>query len=169
MKKSMIIAYSDPDNRWLFLFYHVWGPTWIESHRNSIWLRARTHVTSHYTWGFVTTLHAFEDVSGRPLDTFFLGSHNFMVKIRTRVWRLEAFSQLNYCFLNEINMMIPIGHLCTQTKLCLFQQLHATLQLDLPCLQLLHNCCTNKYDNLGSPTLNVNPTLFVIPCKRFGG
>ena len=38
---------------------------------NSIWLRARSHMTSHYTWGSVTTLHNFGGVLGRPLDTFF--------------------------------------------------------------------------------------------------
>ena len=27
-------------NRWFILFYHVWGPAWIEIHWNSIWLRA---------------------------------------------------------------------------------------------------------------------------------
>ena len=27
----------------------------------------------------MTTLHDFGGVSGRPLDTFYLGSHNFMV------------------------------------------------------------------------------------------
>ena len=49
-------------NRWFILFYHVWGPAWIEIHWNSIWLRARSHMTSHYTWGFVTTLHDFGGV-----------------------------------------------------------------------------------------------------------
>jgi hypothetical protein len=39
---------------------------WIETHWNSIWFRARSHSTSHYTWGIVSTLHD-------------LGSHNFMV------------------------------------------------------------------------------------------
>ena len=33
---------------WFILFYHVWGPAWIETHWNSIQLRARSHVTSHY-------------------------------------------------------------------------------------------------------------------------
>ena len=53
------------------LFYHVWGPAWIEIHWNSIWLRARSHMTSHYTWGSVTTLHDFGGVLGRPLGNFF--------------------------------------------------------------------------------------------------
>ena len=38
----------------LFFLYHVWGPAWIEIHWISIWLRAQSHVTSHYTWGSVT-------------------------------------------------------------------------------------------------------------------
>ena len=58
-------------NRWFILFYHVWGPAWIEIHWNSIWLRARSHMTSHYTWGSMTTLHDFGGVLGRPLDAFF--------------------------------------------------------------------------------------------------
>ena len=35
-------------NRWFSLFYHMWGPAWIESHWNSIWLRAR-HIWVHTT------------------------------------------------------------------------------------------------------------------------
>jgi len=58
-------------NRWFTLCYHVWGPTWIEIHWNSIWLRARSHMASHYDWESVTTLHDFGGVPGRPLDTFF--------------------------------------------------------------------------------------------------
>ena len=59
-------------NHWLILFYHVWGPIWIQIHWISIWSRAQSHVTSHYTWGSVTTLHEFGGVLGlRPLDTFF--------------------------------------------------------------------------------------------------
>ena len=57
-------------NHWFNLFYHVWGPTWIENHWNSIRLRAQSHMTSHYTWGSVTTLHDVGGVSGRLLDAF---------------------------------------------------------------------------------------------------
>jgi hypothetical protein len=46
-----------------------------KTHWNSIWLRARSHMTSHYTRGFVTTLHTW---FWRCLWTL-LGSHNFMV------------------------------------------------------------------------------------------
>ena len=64
----------------LFLFYLVWGPARIEVPWNSIWLRTRSHMTSHYTWGSTPTLHDFGGVLGWPLDThFLLGSHNFMV------------------------------------------------------------------------------------------
>ena len=61
------------DNCWFILFYHMWGPTWMESHWNSIWLRNWSHVTSHYTRGWsVTTLCDFGGVlGGWPLDTFF--------------------------------------------------------------------------------------------------
>jgi hypothetical protein len=44
---------------------------WLEIHQNSVWLRARSHVTSHYIWGSMTTLHGFGGVLGQPLDTFF--------------------------------------------------------------------------------------------------
>ena len=57
-------------NRWFILFYHVWGPTWTKIHWNSIWLRAQSHMTSHYTRGPVTALHDVGGVLGRPLDTF---------------------------------------------------------------------------------------------------
>ena len=49
-------------NRWFILLYHVWGPAWIEIHWNSIWLRTWSRMTSHYTWGSVSTLHDFGGV-----------------------------------------------------------------------------------------------------------
>ena len=55
-------------NCWYILFNHAWIPTWIEIHWNSIWLRARSHMTSHYTWGSVTTLHDFGGVLERHLE-----------------------------------------------------------------------------------------------------
>ena len=64
-------------SRWIILFQHVWGPARIEIHWNNIWLRIQSHVTSHYTWGSVTT---FGGALGRPLDTrVWALSHNFMV------------------------------------------------------------------------------------------
>jgi hypothetical protein len=62
-------------SRWLLLFIHMWRPTWIEIHWNSIWLRTPSHMTSQYTWTFVTTLHD----PGTAFGHFVLGSHNFMV------------------------------------------------------------------------------------------
>jgi len=59
--------------RWqplIYSIYHAWGPAWIEIYWNSIWLRAQSHMTSHYTWGYVTTLHDFGGILGRALDTF---------------------------------------------------------------------------------------------------
>ena len=58
-------------NRWFILFYHLRGPAWIEIHWNSIRLRAQSHMTSHYTWGSMTTLHNFGGVVGRPVNTLF--------------------------------------------------------------------------------------------------
>ena len=57
-------------NYWFIPFYHVWGPAWIEFIEISIWLRAWSYMTSHYTEGSVTTLHDFEGVLGRRLDAF---------------------------------------------------------------------------------------------------
>jgi hypothetical protein len=55
-------------NRW----FGVWGLAWIEIHWNSIWLRAPSHMISHYTWGFVTTLNGME-VSWDGLHTLSFG------------------------------------------------------------------------------------------------
>jgi hypothetical protein len=57
-------------NRWFILLYHAWGHAWIKIHWNSIWLRAQSHMASHYTCGSTTTLHDIGGVLGRPLDTF---------------------------------------------------------------------------------------------------
>ena len=37
-------------NRWFILFYHLWGPAWIETHWTNVRLRIRSHMTSQYTW-----------------------------------------------------------------------------------------------------------------------
>jgi hypothetical protein len=73
-------------NRWFILFYHMWGPTWIEIHWNSIQLRDRSHMTSHYTWGSLTTLGDFGGVLGRPLDTFFWALAISWTRLLARVW-----------------------------------------------------------------------------------
>ena len=81
--------HSTPDahNRWYFIFHHAWGPAWIKIHWNNIWLRARLHMTSHYTWGSVTTLCDFGGVLGRPLDTFFWALTISRSRLLARVWR----------------------------------------------------------------------------------
>jgi hypothetical protein len=66
----------------------VWGSIWIEIHWNSIWLRTRSHVTSHYTWGSMATLATWcwrgltlnpKPWLGTTFGHFLLGSHNCMV------------------------------------------------------------------------------------------
>jgi hypothetical protein len=70
----------------LFYFYHVWEPAWTKIHWNGIWLRAWSHMTSHYTWTSVTTPHAFEGVSGRSLDTFFWALTISWSRLLAHVW-----------------------------------------------------------------------------------
>jgi hypothetical protein len=73
-------------NRWFILFYHVWGPAWIEIHRKSIWVRARSHMASHYTLGSVTTLHDFWGALGRPLATFFWALTMSWSRLLAHMW-----------------------------------------------------------------------------------
>ena len=55
-----------------FLHFIVYeDPLWIEIHWNDIWLRAQSHMASHYSWGPVTTLRDFGSILGRPLCTSF--------------------------------------------------------------------------------------------------
>jgi hypothetical protein len=67
-------------------------PAWIEIRRNSIWLRARLHMASHYiTWGPMTTLHEFGGVVGR--HTVVGGCrHNVMgaCRLLAGVWSCEV-------------------------------------------------------------------------------
>ena len=72
--------------RYFIMFYHVWGPAWIELHWNSIWLRAWSHMTWHYTWGSGTTLDDFGSVSGCLLDTFFWAHTISWSRLLARVW-----------------------------------------------------------------------------------
>ena len=73
-------------NFWSSLFYHVWGPVCMEIHWNSIWLRVWSHMASRYTWGFVTTLHDFGGVLGRPWDTFFWALAISWSRLLAHVW-----------------------------------------------------------------------------------
>ena len=43
-------------------------------------------MASHYTWEFMTTLHDFEGVLGRPLDTFFWTLKPSWLRLLARVW-----------------------------------------------------------------------------------
>jgi hypothetical protein len=52
-------------------FFMCGDPTFIENHWNSVWLRARSHMTLHYTRGPVTILHDFGSGLGWPLDPSF--------------------------------------------------------------------------------------------------
>jgi hypothetical protein len=73
-------------NYCLILLCHAWGPAWIDIRWNSIWLRAHSHMTSHYTWGSVTTLRDFGSVLGRPLDTFSWALTISWLRLLARVW-----------------------------------------------------------------------------------
>ena len=59
-------------NHWFILFYHMWGLTWIEIHWNGIWLRAWSHMTSHYRTLEDPWLHSmiFGGDLGRPFRAF---------------------------------------------------------------------------------------------------
>jgi hypothetical protein len=84
--RESIYGTPNAHNRWFIPFYHVWGLAWIEIHWNNIWLRARSHMTSHYAWGSVTTLHDFGGVLGRPLNTFVWALTISWSRLLARVW-----------------------------------------------------------------------------------
>jgi hypothetical protein len=73
-------------NRCFILFYHVWGHAWIEIYGNSIWLMTWSHMTSHCTWGSVTTLHDFGGVLGQPLNNFFWALKIPWSQLLAHVW-----------------------------------------------------------------------------------
>ena len=73
-------------NCWFILFDHVWGHAWIRIHWNCIWLKAWSHMTSHYTWGSATTLDDLGGVLRRPLDTFFWALAISWSRLLERVW-----------------------------------------------------------------------------------
>ena len=51
-----------------------------------MWLRARSHMTSHYSPGSVTTLHDLGGVLGRPSDTFFWALSISWSWLLARLW-----------------------------------------------------------------------------------
>ena len=73
-------------NHWFILFYHMWGPAWIEIRWNNTWLRSRSRMTSHYTWEYVTTLHDFGGALEQPLDAFFWALTISRSRLLARVW-----------------------------------------------------------------------------------
>ena len=79
----------------LFYFIMCEDPHEHKYHWNSIWLRARSHMASHYTWGTMTTLlHDFEGVRyWRPLDTFVWALTNSWSRLLVHVWRGPKLSQ----------------------------------------------------------------------------
>jgi hypothetical protein len=66
-------------HRWFILFHNVWGPSWVEMHGNSIWLRARSHMTSQLHLGVRDHMTWFWRCVGMAFGRFLLGPHNFMV------------------------------------------------------------------------------------------
>ena len=70
----------------IYCIYRAWGPAWIEIYWNSIWSRAQSHMTSHCTWGSVTTLHDFGGILGRPSDTFCWALTIPWSRLLARVW-----------------------------------------------------------------------------------
>ena len=96
-------------NRWFILFYRVWGPTWIETRWNNIWLRAQSHMTSHYTWGSVTTLHNLE-VCWDGLWTLSFGLSQFHGH-RSWVVCEVALTSLGIYFIHYIYISSPNQHL----------------------------------------------------------
>ena len=63
-------------NRWCSLFYHV-RTSMNKSSLNNIRLSTPTHMTSHDTWGSVTTPHDLGGALGQPLHTFSFGLSPF--------------------------------------------------------------------------------------------
>ena len=86
----------------IYYSYHVQGHAWIEIHWNSIWLRARSHVTSQYTWGSVTTLHDFGGVFRTTFGHFLFGSHNFMVTALGSCVKWPLIFGIALCMLNTL-------------------------------------------------------------------
>jgi hypothetical protein len=69
------------------LIHHAWKPAWIKLHWNSIWLRARSHMTSHDTREFVATLTWCWRFVGTAFWTLSFGLSQFpRSRLLARVW-----------------------------------------------------------------------------------
>ena len=97
-------------NHRFILFYHVWGPSWIEIHWNSIWLRARLHINSHYTWRSVTTRHTFGGMLGRPLDTFIWALMISWSRLLTHVWSVPNWELIIFWLFYLLLMLNVCSH-----------------------------------------------------------
>ena len=64
-------------NCWFILFYHVWALCMSSTHWNNMWFKGRSHLTSQYPWGPVTTLHDFGSVLGTAFGHFSFGLSQF--------------------------------------------------------------------------------------------
>ena len=104
---------------WFILFYRVWWSVWIEIYWNSIWLRTRSRMTSHYTWGFVSTLHDFGGVLRHyGLWTLSFGLSQFhghgpwlVCEVALSIWRksvlLDKHDKGESCEHESIFWMVP--------------------------------------------------------------
>ena len=69
--------------------------TCIKNHWNNIWLKARSHMTSHYTWGSMTTLRDFGGVLGQSLHTFFWALTISWSRLLAPVWSGPKYMKTN--------------------------------------------------------------------------
>ena len=114
--KNHLLKVGLTHNHRFNLFYYVWGPEWIWIHWGSIWLTVHDH----------TTNLSLKGVLGRPLHTFLLGSHNFMVTALGSCvkWPYEASTKvlggllgLNcQIFLNFFWGNVTVGHIIIQCQ-----------------------------------------------------
>jgi hypothetical protein len=74
-------------NHWFILFHQVSWPIWIEFHSNYIWLRARSHMTSHCTRASVWPHYMISEVCWDGLWTLSFGlSQTSWSRLLARVW-----------------------------------------------------------------------------------
>jgi hypothetical protein len=67
-------------NCWFIILYHAREPTWIQTHWNSVWLRAQSHTTSHYLEGpWPHYLHDFGSALGTAFGHFPFGLSQFLM------------------------------------------------------------------------------------------
>ena len=107
-------ATPNAHNLGLFYFNHAWRPAQIEIHWIIIFLRARSHMTSQYTWGSVTTLHDFWGVLGQPLDTFFWAPTISWSRLLARVWsgpKIQKWDRGSWEWLATLYILLIFPHI----------------------------------------------------------